>query len=141
MNWGMRIVIGMAIAMSSIVAVGIYMVNQDTDTLEETDYYEKGLDYERVYEKKENLVRYQRKVTLNVVRDSLVLSFAEENNKGVVDFIRSSNRSLDRRVHFITSKSVYRLPIKDLKKGVWHIKLDWESQQRPYLQEEQLYLN
>lgn len=141
MNWGMKIVIGMALAMSSIVATGIYMVSKDTDSLEEADYYEKGLNYEQAYEKKENVVRYQRKVTLDLLGDSLHISFAEVGNKGIIELLRPSNRSLDQQIPFATSKSSYTVPMGNLKRGVWHIKLSWESNTRSYFQEENLYLN
>lgn len=141
MNWGMKIVIGMALAMSSIVATGIYMVSKDTDTLEEADYYEKGLNYEQAYEKKENVVRYQRRVSLDISGDSLLISFAETNNQGLIEFLRPSNKSLDQQISFSTSQSSYTIPLNKLERGVWHIKLNWESNKRSYFQEENLYLN
>ena len=46
MNWGLKIVIGLATFIVFIVSMGIYMVSKDTDSLVDNDYYEKSLSYD-----------------------------------------------------------------------------------------------
>ncbi len=48
MNWGVKIVIALALFMVLIVSFGIYMVSTDTDSLVAEDYYERGLNYDRL---------------------------------------------------------------------------------------------
>ncbi|HWK99283.1 MAG TPA: FixH family protein [Parapedobacter sp.] len=48
MNWGIKIVIALASFMVLIVSFGVYMVSTDTDTLVAEDYYERGLNYDRL---------------------------------------------------------------------------------------------
>ncbi|HWK59311.1 MAG TPA: FixH family protein [Parapedobacter sp.] len=48
MNWGIKIVIALASFMVLIVSFGIYMVSTDTDSLVAEDYYERGLNYDRL---------------------------------------------------------------------------------------------
>ena len=48
MNWGIKIVIALASFMVLIVSFGVYMVTTDTDTLVAEDYYERGLNYDRL---------------------------------------------------------------------------------------------
>ena len=48
MNWGVKITIALALFMVLIVSFGIYMVSNDTDTLVAEDYYERGLNYDRL---------------------------------------------------------------------------------------------
>ncbi|MEC3881318.1 FixH family protein [Parapedobacter sp. 10938] len=49
MSWGIKIVIALASFMVLIVSFGIYMVSTDTDTLVAEDYYERGLNYDRLH--------------------------------------------------------------------------------------------
>lgn len=50
MNWGTKIVIALALFMALIVSFGVYMVSRDTDSLVAEDYYERGLNYDRLRE-------------------------------------------------------------------------------------------
>lgn len=56
MNWGVKILLILITIVVGTVSVGIYMVSQDTDTLEEEGYYEKGLDYEAIIAHKRNVL-------------------------------------------------------------------------------------
>lgn len=141
MNWGAKVIIGMAVVMISIVATGIYMVSQDTDTLEENDYYEKGLSYDKDYNKKENVLLNDTRVAISVINDSLTLRFRDANNNGIIAFRRPSDRMMDKRVHFATKESYYKIPVENLKKGAWRIRLDWTNNDTSYLQEQNLYIN
>lgn len=49
MNWGTTIIIALALFMTLIVSFGIYMVSQDTDSLVAEDYYERGLNYDKLH--------------------------------------------------------------------------------------------
>lgn len=48
MNWGTKIVVALALFMALMVTFGIYMVSSDTDSLVAEDYYERGLNYDRL---------------------------------------------------------------------------------------------
>ncbi|QNL48698.1 FixH family protein [Olivibacter sp. SDN3] len=140
MNWGLKIVIGMAMAMTSIVATGIYMVSKDTDTLEEGDYYEKGLSYDDEYAKKENVLVHHARPAIKLLNDSLIINFQHEKNRGMISFRRPSDRAMDRNVVFTTTAPLYKIPINELRKGVWHLRLEWESAGITYLENEELYI-
>ncbi len=49
MNWGTKIVIALALFIILIASFGIYMVTQDSDSLIYEDYYERGLNYDRLH--------------------------------------------------------------------------------------------
>ena len=40
-----------------IVCAGVYRVVKNTDSLEESDYYEKSLTYDHVYAERQNLLK------------------------------------------------------------------------------------
>ena len=48
MNWGTKIIVVLALFIALIVSFGIYMVSSDTDSLVAEDYYECGLNYDRL---------------------------------------------------------------------------------------------
>lgn len=48
MNWGLKIVISLALFVALIVSFGVYMVSKDTDSLVAPDYYERGLNYDKL---------------------------------------------------------------------------------------------
>lgn len=48
MNWGTKIVITLALFIALIVSFGVFMVSKDTDSLVAEDYYERGLNYDRL---------------------------------------------------------------------------------------------
>lgn len=141
MNWGIKIIIGMAMAMAAVVATGIYMVNQNSDTLEEADYYEKGLSYDLAYNKKQNVVLNNAPITVSIKQDSLSITFADNMNSGIIYFKRPSDSDLDRIVRFTTAKSFYKISLKGFKKGLWHMAVDWKNDDTPYLQERSIYIN
>lgn len=141
MNWGIKIVIGMISAMSAIVFAGVYMVSHNTDTLEETDYYEKGLSYDVDYAKKENVNLMNEKPIVEISKGMLVIRFKTAVNKGMLTLRRPSDQSLDKQIPIVTSEYTYTLPLTTLKRGQWEMRLDWQNEGKSFLQEERIYIS
>lgn len=140
MNWGMKIVVGLATFMLCIVAAGIYMVSKDTDSLIEEDYYERGLSYDDVYERKQNLVNDQAKPIVKIDKDTLFVRFTNAKNKGELVFKRPSDGSLDKTIPFYTASEVFTLPISTFSKGNWSLEISWESDNNTYIDTRPLYI-
>ncbi|MFZ4863902.1 FixH family protein [Sphingobacterium sp. Mn56C] len=136
----MKIVIGMAAFMLFIVAASIYMVSKDTDSLLEDDYYEKGLNYDQVYEGKQNLLDDAAKPKVNVDNDSIVLTFVAQQNQGELSFKRPSDGHLDKKIPFSTKVGIVRIPIATLEKGNWTLNISWESNLKKYFHAQPLYI-
>ncbi|SEK75076.1 FixH family protein [Parapedobacter koreensis] len=49
MDWGIKIAISLVLFMALIISFGIYMVSNDTDSLVAEDYYEQGLNYDKLH--------------------------------------------------------------------------------------------
>lgn len=139
MNWGVKIVIGLGIAMTSIVATGIYMVSQDNDSLEDIHYYEKGLNYDSDYERVENTNRHHAKPTFQLSKDTLLISFTGKTNVGTLLLKRPSDNRLDEQHDISTSGSQYALPLAHLQTGAWKLRLEWIHEGRRYLEEKDIY--
>ncbi|RZM29342.1 MAG: hypothetical protein EOO88_05320 [Pedobacter sp.] len=55
MNWGTKIIIGMAVFMAFILVLGIFMIRSNPDPLVDEDYYEKGLNYDQELKRMEEI--------------------------------------------------------------------------------------
>ena len=140
MNWGMRIVVGLGAFMQLIVCATVYMVSSDTDTLVEEDYYEKGLSYDEVYDRKQNLQDDDAKPIIQLVNDTLSIVFKTEGIKGTLDFKRSSDGSLDKTIPLYTATKLFKLPVSSLKKGNWSLEINWESHNTKYIDTQSIFI-
>lgn len=140
MNWGYKIVFGLGAFMLFIIGAGIYMVSHDTDTLVDTDYYEKSLTYDETIHKKQNLLDDRAKPTIKVQKDTLILAFASDGNKGSLNFLRPDDRKVDVTLPFQTSTNEFKLPIKTFKRGNWNLEIDWEHAGKPYISDHAVFI-
>lgn len=140
MNWGTKIVVGLGTFMILIVAAAIYMVSSDTDTLIEDDYYEKGLSYDEVIDRKQNLQDDHAKPNVQLINDTLVIVFKTEQIKGSLFLRRPSDGAMDKNIPLFTSSNTFRLPISSLTKGSWILEINWENNDRKYVDIQSIFI-
>lgn len=140
MNWGGSIVVGMGAFMAFIVGSVFYMVRQDTDTLEEENYYDKGMQYSEVYKLKENLQRDRATPTLRLQGDSLCIYFSTSSNKGTAHWKRRSDAKLDKEQAFQTSADSVMLPLASYARGHWEVELTWNGAGTAYQSVHHLFI-
>lgn len=141
MNWGTKIFVVLALFVIGMAAVGLYMVGQDQDSLVESDYYERGINFDEVYQRRENLDQFQAKPTILLQNDTLQIRFVHRGNQGQLKLKRSSDSSLDQNLDLSISGDVFLLPVSELERGSWNLHLEWEAQGHPFLHEQMIYLN
>lgn len=140
MNWGTKLVIGMLCFMSMIVVLGVLMVTSQNDTLVENDYYEKGIHYDTDYNKKEQVKVDHAEPLFTIEADSMLITFKKQA-EGTIKFIRASDKTMDRLYRLNTNAlNQLRLPIKTKAKGLWKLRLDWNSEGRNFLYEKEVML-
>ncbi|WP_313367950.1 FixH family protein [Sphingobacterium mizutaii] len=140
MNWGYKIVFGLGAFMLFIVGAGIYMVSHDSDTLVESDYYEKGLNYDETFHKKENLLADHAKPKLQLLKDSLLIEFSAAGNKGNLKFTRLDDKNLDQILPFNTTNNQFKLPVGSFKKGNWKLEIDWVHSDKSYISDHAVFI-
>lgn len=140
MDWGTRIVVGMGIAMTTVVATGVYMVSQDKDSLEDIDYYENSLNYDDDYQQKELMVQAHATPKLSIEGDSLYITFSTTGNEGRIYFKRPSDKNLDMTLPFLVADQRYSLPLHALQPGAWQIRINWKTGQQDFLYENDLFI-
>lgn len=139
MNWGVKILLTLITIVVATVSVGIYMVSQDTDSLEEEGYYEKGLNYESVIAHKRNVEANDVQPTITVKNNYIEFQFKEGNNEGEIFLKRASNQKLDKVVPFKSNGLKYTLSLKDFEKGAWEIQINWTSNKVSYYYEKRIF--
>jgi hypothetical protein len=75
MNWGTKLIIGMLLFMSFIVVLGVLMVRSDNDALVETNYYEKGLNYDQEYAAKTQVGKDQASPVTSITAAQISIQF------------------------------------------------------------------
>lgn len=140
MNWGVKILLTLITIVVATVSVGIYMVSQDTDSLVEEGYYEKGLDYESVLEHKRNVELHHAQPEVTVKESYLEFKFKESGNKGEIILKRPSDQHLDKTFPFTSSNPIYTLTLKDIEKGAWEIEISWSNNDVPFFFEKRIYV-
>lgn len=141
MNWGTKAALGLATFMTFIIVLGVFMFNSKDDALVETDYYEKGINYDQDYNRKEQVRTDHAQPVIATGQETIVLNF-KESAKGTIKLMRTSDKSLDRMVPFETdSASRVVIPSASLKKGSWRVIINWQSNEKAYLYEQEISIN
>lgn len=140
MNWGTKLTIAMLSFMAFIITLGTMMMRSKSDALVDTDYYEKGIRYNEVYTKKENVKRDHAAPVILVQGDSLLVSFKQDAS-GTIKLVRSADKRMDVNLKLQTdSRHQFRIPVKTRAKGSWKIIADWTSGAKAYTYEQEVML-
>ena len=140
MNWGTKLMIGMGCFMTMIIVFAVLMMRSDSDALVDTDYYEKGINYNLDYRKKSHVNMDRAEPAIELRNDSLVITFKREAT-GSMRMIRTADKKLDQRFDIRTDQThTFKIPVSKQKSGLWKVQLDWTSMGRPYLFEKEVML-
>jgi len=140
MNWGTKLMIGMGCFMTMIIVFAVLMMRSDSDALVDTDYYEKGINYNLDYRKKSHVNMDRAEPTIVLRNDSLVVTFKREAT-GLMKMIRTADKKLDQQFDIKTDQThSFSIPVGKQKSGLWKVQLDWTSMGRPYLYEKEVML-
>lgn len=138
MNWGTKLMIGMALFMTFIIVLAVLMFNSKTDALVDTDYYEKGLNYDQEYNKREQVNKDHALPIVKITGDTLSITF-KEAAIGNIRMMHNSDKKLDKRFILTTDhQHKFIIPIGASKKGRWKLIMNWISNEKTYLNEQEV---
>lgn len=124
--------------MSFIVVLGVLMFNSESDALVDIDYYEKGLDYDKDYNRKAQVQTDDARPEITISADQLLISFKAQA-KGELKLVRNSDKRMDKRASIKTDDArQVKIPLKGIAKGQWRVILSWESDGKAYLDEQEV---
>lgn len=138
MNWGVKLMIGMLCFMSFIIVLAVLMINSKTDALVDTDYYEKGLDYDKDYNRKEQVKTDDAAPLIQIAEDHISLSF-KDKAEGEVKLVRNSDKQLDKKITISTDTlNTVKIPLNGIEKGQWRLIISWTTDGKNYLNEQEV---
>lgn len=117
------------------------MIFSDKDDLVETDYYEKGLNYDLDYNKAKSVEIAHAEPTITLgINKSINIQF-KKRASGTIKFVHASNKKLDRVYPFSSNaEGGASLSIADLSSGYWHVRLEWKSDTTVYLFKKKMHI-
>lgn len=140
MNWGTKIVMGLAAFMLFIISLGVMMVSGKKDALVDNDYYEKGINYNKVYNRKEQTRNDHAQPIVEVNPEMIRLTFKQQA-RGKATLMRTADKNLDRSIPFESNAAnQVVIPAHTLQKGSWRLIIEWTGNHKSYLYEQKIRL-
>ncbi|WP_432713395.1 FixH family protein [Pedobacter sp.] len=140
MNWGTKLIIGMLTFMTFIGVLATLMITSTDDALVDNDYYEKGINYNKDYDKKENVKTDKAAPAVSIVNNQLVLTFSQAA-EGSVKLIRTANKKMDQQLVLKTDTAhQFQIPLADKAHGLWKLEVEWSSLDKTYLYDKEVML-
>ena len=135
MNWGTKLVLGMAIFMSFIIGMVVYMFkHHGNDALVEEDYYEKGINYDKEYDAKSNTLNDEATPEIKQSQSQLIIQLKDAADYQLT-LMRPSAKEKDVKSNgkTIGDENLIIIEAGSLDKGLWSLKLEWRSNGKDYL--------
>jgi hypothetical protein len=140
MNWGKGLVIGMGLFMAFIISMCVYMFNMPADDYDH-QYYEKGLNFNRYYNREQQVVKDNSQPLIKQSTTSITIQF-KQPAVGVIKFVNPLGKSKDLTFSLNTSTgNTISIPANKLAPGKWGVKIEWSSNTRDYLYQQDLFIN
>ncbi len=141
-SWGTGIVISFIVFMSSTLVVVIYLMNQKVDFVTD-NYYEKELVYQDQIDRinRTNILADEQVINYNGKFVSITIPAYAENEvlAGEIYFYRPSDSKYDIKIPLIPdSTGVQIIPVKDLIKGLWMVKVNWNNGKEDFFTEKRV---
>lgn len=140
MNWGTKIVLGLGLFMAFIITLVVFMIRSNSDDLVDTDYYEKGIEYDKDYVRKNQVVIDNADPVITVNGD---LNIVFKNPvSGTIHFTHPSDQTKDRSMPINSgTENEITLPLDSFSKGHWKVILEWKSSGKSYLYDKSIIIN
>ena len=140
MNWGTKLVIGMALFMSFIITLAVLMIRSDSDDLVDTNYYEKGIEYNKDYDRKNQLIKDKAEPEI-IVKDNLTIVF-KSPAIGSIRFLHPSDKTKDSTMNINSGTGTQvDFPLESFRKGHWKVSIEWKSNGKSYLYDKNIVIN
>lgn len=137
-SWGTGIVIAIIIFVVVVLAQTIYLMNQKVDLVEE-DYYKKGIEYQKDIDVQKKSRELSEQIRFDFNGQYLIVDFPKELSEsklsGEILLYRPSDSGLDIKIPVSTDNLSQIIPVSNLKKGFWRVKLKWQYDGQDYYDE------
>ena len=138
MNWGKRIIIGMALFMGFILTLVTILMRQKIDLVEE-DYYKRELNYNSQLNAQKIYASAAEKISFESKADSLLIYFPKDfqSKEVTINFQRPNDKNRD--VSFkITPIEKVVIPTENFPKGLFNCTIQGSIKNQPYEMSQQI---
>lgn len=116
----------------------VFFASKQNNELVTENYYEKELEFKTILEKKNQANNLTEKVIFNIDADNLNLIFPKEivgEISGEIVFYKPSNQTADKTIVFNTKNNTQQFKLTLFEKGMYRVKIDWNSSEKGYYNE------
>lgn len=142
MNWGTKLVIGLALFMSFIIGMVVYMFSvQDKDSLVDENYYEQGIHFDQQVEALQRVADEQVAPAIQIAENQIILQLKQAADYEL-RLLRPSSAREDRvrKGKTLGDANLIVVDRRGMGKGLWQLSLSWHSKGKSYLYKKQLTL-
>ncbi len=134
-NWGKGLILAAATFMAFILGLSVYLMSQRPE-LETENYYEQDLIYQKEMEAQKNAAALSAPIQFAYHADqqnSVVTLTTKAATKGKIQFTRPSDASQDFSVNLTLDSTGQQIIATDnLTKGLWHVQVNWQMNDKSY---------
>lgn len=144
-NWAVMVPAFYITFVAVLVSFVVWTFTQKVELVDEK-YYDMEPQYLERLDKIERVNRLEDKLKMIYSNDAILLQFPKVNSyssiNGEIFFFRPSEKKLDFKAKLnLDSNYQVIFPAKDMKKGLWKLKIDWASGDSTFYNEEILVVN
>lgn len=123
-----------------IVSMSCYMFSMPADDYDH-QYYEKGLSFNKDYAKEKQVVTDKTQPVIEQLNGEISIEF-KQPAIGTIKLINPLGKSKDLVFPLNTNRGTHAtIPLNKLTTGRWAIRIDWNSEGKCYLYQQDLYIN
>lgn len=134
MNWGTKIVLGMAVFMLFIIGMVVYMFRvHGNDTLVDEDYYEKGINYDEEYNANQNVITDKAEPKITISESQIIIQLKDSADYNLTLTRPSTKRDkLADSGATVSDANLIIINRLNMHSGIWYLELKWTSNAKKY---------
>jgi hypothetical protein len=128
-NWGWGIGIFYSIFVLTMISI-VYATTFYKPDMVSDDYYRDEQVFQKQIDKSINTQKLEVQPSILVQEGSLIVKFPEDMKdiKGILKLFRPSDSKLDQKIELnVNDNNTFNLDLKNIQKGKWLVKINWES--------------
>jgi hypothetical protein len=143
LNWGWGIALLFSCFVVFMTSLVFRSFQQNCDLVHE-DYYSEELKYQEHINKQIKTGERKKRVVYKMTKKELIIKFPEEQaqttTSGEILFFRPSDKKKDLKVNIHLENGEQHFPLELFSKGFYKIKIDWQSADTKFYDEESIIL-
>ncbi len=144
MNWGHKLTVVIGIFILAMLSM-VYLAFQQTNDMVDTNYYDKELKYQLKIDAAQNLNAASTEVLVTQFEKNVKILLPKNLTKnfanGKLEFLKSDDKKRDLNLSFQPDTAgQFMIDGKRFVRGLYKVRLQWESEDKSYYREQDLML-